>query len=111
MLNLFSFLSESEIQVKGPISVRYFWLHDCSICVSAALISLLIQDLMTKHYKVPEKRLPQKKLAEQLTLLVHGEEGLQSALTTTDVLYYQDISALAEIPGHEVSKVFQQVRK
>lgn len=31
-----------------------------------------IEDLMEKHKKAPEKRVAQRKLAEEITLLVHG---------------------------------------
>ena len=71
---------------------------------------ILFQDLLKMQSRSPERHHPQKKLAEQLTLLVHGSAGLTSALTTTKILYDKDISALAEIPPHEVSKVFSQVR-
>lgn len=35
----------------------------------------------------PEARIPQKALAEELTRLVHGEEGLKKALEATEALY------------------------
>ncbi|XP_053412922.1 tyrosine--tRNA ligase, mitochondrial isoform X2 [Nycticebus coucang] len=38
-----------------------------------------IDHLMQLHIKEPEKRLPQKRLAAEVTKLVHGQEGLDSA--------------------------------
>lgn len=38
-----------------------------------------IQHLMQQHRKQPEKREPQKRLAAEVTKLVHGQEGLDSA--------------------------------
>ncbi len=41
----------------------------------------------------PEARIPQKALAEELTLLVHGEEGLKKAKEATEALYAKKSSA------------------
>lgn len=38
-----------------------------------------IQHLMQLHCNQPEKREPQKRLAAEVTKLVHGQEGLDSA--------------------------------
>ncbi len=42
---------------------------------------------MRKHSQKPEKRTAQQKLAELVTRLVHGEDGLELAVKTTNVLY------------------------
>ena len=41
----------------------------------------------------PEKRIPQKALAEELTRLVHGEEGLKKAQAATEALYAKKSAA------------------
>ena len=41
----------------------------------------------------PEARIPQKALAEELTLLVHGPEGLKKAQEATEALYAKKSSA------------------
>ena len=43
-----------------------------------------LEEEMKAH---PEARIPQKALAEELTRLVHGEEGLRKAQEATDALY------------------------
>lgn len=43
----------------------------------------------------PHKRAAQKALAEEVTTLVHGEEGLVQALNITEVLFGGDIKTLA----------------
>lgn len=43
----------------------------------------------------PHKRAAQKALAEEVTTLVHGEEGLAQALNITEVLFGGDIKTLA----------------
>ena len=54
----------------------------------------------------PEARIPQKALAEELTRLVHGEEGLKKAQAATEALYAKktsaDIAAAANVPSANV---------
>lgn len=64
-----------------------------------------IKELMKKHMSKPETRLAQKRLAEQVTLLVHGEGGLSSALQTTETLYSKDLNKLAEMTAEDLSLV------
>jgi len=42
-----------------------------------------VKDLVYVHKKNPEKRKGQKKIAENMTLLVHGREGLEMAQKAT----------------------------
>ena len=78
LLNLFSFLPKAEIS-----------------------------ELMKRHHAAPEKRAPHRKLAEQVTLLVHGVSGLELAQKTTDILYGTEPSAaLAVLSPEEMRKVF-----
>ena len=55
----------------------------------------------------PEARIPQKALAEELTRLVHGEEGLRKALEATDALYTKksasDVAKAADVPSAVVT--------
>ena len=46
----------------------------------------------------PEARVPQKALADELTLLVHGEEGLKKAQEATVALYAKRPASGAELP-------------
>jgi len=54
----------------------------------------------------PEARIPQKALAEELTRLVHGEEGLKKALEATAALYAKksssDIAKADNVPSANV---------
>ena len=61
----------------------------------------------------PHLRKAQKALAEELTLLVHGEEGLQRALKITDALFKGDIqnlsvdevrAAFADVPSCDITE-------
>ena len=55
----------------------------------------------------PEARIPQKALADELTRLVHGEEGLRKAQEATDALYAKktasDVAKAADVPSAAVA--------
>ena len=55
----------------------------------------------------PEARIPQKALAEELTRLVHGEAGLQTALGATKTLFGGDISGKS---AAELFQIFKDVK-
>ena len=52
-----------------------------------------IAELEAEMKNHPEARIPQKALAEELTRLVHGEEGLKAAQAATEALYAKKTSA------------------
>ena len=55
----------------------------------------------------PEARIPQKALAEELTRLVHGEEGLKAAQEATEALYAKksaaDVAKAENVPSASVA--------
>ena len=55
----------------------------------------------------PEARVPQKALAEELTRLVHGEDGLKTALGATQTLFGGDISGKS---ADELETIFRDVK-
>ena len=56
----------------------------------------------------PEARVPQKALADEITLLVHGEEGLRKAQEATAALYTKktaaDIAVAGDVPSARCSE-------
>lgn len=60
-----------------------------------------IDELERLTKEAPEKRTAQRRLAEEVTKFVHGEEGLKEALKVTEALFTGDIQdlTLAEIEG------------
>ena len=62
-----------------------------------------IAALETEMKAHPEARIPQKALAEELTRLVHGEDGLRKAVDATEALYSKktatDIAASDDVPS------------
>ncbi len=53
-------------------------------------------ELLAEHEKDPGKRLPQKQVAMELTRLVHGDKGLQTAEKATGIFFGAEISELAD---------------
>lgn len=66
-----------------------------------------IRDIMYKHEQHPDQRYPQQCLAEQLTTLVHGKDGLAQAQRATSAIYSKDIKSLVSLKSDELEKVFE----
>ncbi|XP_008681691.1 tyrosine--tRNA ligase, mitochondrial [Ursus maritimus] len=67
-----------------------------------------IDHVMQLHDKEPEKRGPQKRLAAEVTKLVHGQEGLDSAKRCTQALYHSSIDALEVMSDQELRELFKE---
>ncbi|XP_036313518.1 tyrosine--tRNA ligase, mitochondrial isoform X1 [Pipistrellus kuhlii] len=67
-----------------------------------------IDHIMQLHVKEPEKRGPQKRLAAEVTKLVHGQEGLDSAKRCTQALYHSSIKALEIMSDEELKELFKE---
>ncbi|CAH2002063.1 unnamed protein product [Acanthoscelides obtectus] len=65
-----------------------------------------ISDLMRRHREEPELRIPQRRLAEQVTLLVHGEKGLKIAQRASDALYEGSVEAIGQMKSNEMIHLF-----
>ncbi len=66
-----------------------------------------IAELETQMKANPEARIPQKALAEELTRLVHGEEGVKTALGATQTLFGGDITGKS---ADELETIFKDVK-
>ena len=55
-----------------------------------------IEDMQRALEQDPGRRLPQIKLAQEVTNIVHGEEGVQAAERITDALFANEIDSLAK---------------
>ena len=67
-----------------------------------------IKQLIYKSETQPHLREAQKALAMELTEIVHGKEGLQSALRITDALFKGNI---ADLTADEISQAFKDAEK
>lgn len=97
----------------SPFTFYQFWMRfpdsECEEMLRLFTFNTVgaISDLMRQHGQKPEMRLPQKQLAEQLTLLVHGEEGLEKARLATEALYGGSVEAIGGLKAEEVADVFK----
>ncbi len=88
----------------SPFQFYQFWLNASDtdaekwIKIFTFLSPDEINPLIDEHKSTPEKRLIQKKLAEEITKFVHGNDALQEALTATEKAFTQK-----EIPAEELS--------
>ncbi|XP_036051499.1 tyrosine--tRNA ligase, mitochondrial isoform X3 [Onychomys torridus] len=67
-----------------------------------------IDHIMQLHVREPEKRGAQKRLAAEVTKLVHGQEGLDSAKRCTQALYHSNIEALEVMSDQELKELFKE---
>lgn len=85
----------------SPYEFYQFWLNqnDADVVKYLKYFTFLskeeIDALEEKVATEPEKREAQKTLAEEMTLFVHGEEGLKDAQTITEALFSGNISDLS----------------
>ncbi|RUS83692.1 hypothetical protein EGW08_008540 [Elysia chlorotica] len=66
-----------------------------------------ISKIVESHLSSPEKRAGQKILAENVTKLVHGDTGLESAQRCTDVLFGKSVSALSAMELAELQQLMK----
>jgi len=102
-----------------PYQFYQYWINldDADVEKTLKIFTELSQqeivDVMSAHQADPGKRTAQRKLADELTLLVHGEDGLSTAKRATDIFFGGEISALddaslcsifADVPSKELPK-------
>ena len=82
-----------DAEKTSPYLFYQFWLNATDadaenwIRIFTFLTREEIDSLIAEHATSPEKRILQKKLAEEVTIFVHGKEELDKALDTTQKLF------------------------
>ena len=102
----------------SPYKFYQYWIniadHDAGGCLRMLTELPLenIDELDRSRQEEPQRRESQRALAEHLTLLVHGSEGLGSARRASEILFGAEIADLddaqlldvfSDVPSHEVS--------
>lgn len=88
-------------QKTTPYQFYQFWLNtaDADVIHYLNYFTFLplkeIHELAKLTHSEPEKRIAQKKLAEELTLFVHGEDAYKNAINSSQALFQGDYSALS----------------
>ncbi|CDW57640.1 tRNA-synt 1b domain containing protein [Trichuris trichiura] len=79
-------------------------------CRSFSFLSIQEMDSLIGQTKVnPEARQAQRILAEQLTLLVHGPEGLSTALKVTEILHHDQLYKISSMSEKELQMLQREV--
>ncbi|VDI81138.1 tyrosyl-tRNA synthetase [Mytilus galloprovincialis] len=68
-----------------------------------------IREVMRAHKNNEHQRIPHRKLADQVTLLVHGESGLKEAKRWTEALFDKSGSSLSTLSAKEMKSLFSNV--
>ncbi|NPB03452.1 MAG: tyrosine--tRNA ligase [Thermotogae bacterium] len=95
-----------------PYRFYQFWINtdDRDVIRYLKLFTFLtpneIEDLKRSLEEHPEKREPHRKLAEEMTRLIHGEEGLKRALRATKVLFGGSLEGLG---AQDLLEIFKEV--
>ncbi|XP_047452975.1 tyrosine--tRNA ligase, mitochondrial [Mugil cephalus] len=98
----------------SPFELYQFFLRqpDASVERYLKLFTFLplaeVEKLMEQQRKDPGKRLAHKRLAAEVTKLVHGKEGLESAKRCTNALYHSSVQALEEMSDEELQELFRE---
>lgn len=102
-----------------PYQFYQYWinLEDADVekvlCFFTEIPQNEMKEICTEHAKDPGRRIAQKRLAEELTRLVHGEEGLAIALGATEIFFGGEISRFndeqlgsifSDVPSCEMSR-------
>ncbi len=102
----------------SPYKFYQYWINVADDDAGGCLRTLTelplekIDELDRSRQEEPQKRESQRTLAEHLTLLVHGSEGLSSATQASEILFGEEISDLddaqlldvfSDVPSLEVS--------
>jgi tyrosyl-tRNA synthetase len=96
----------------SPFQFYQYWIRveDADVGRCLRMLTTLpreeIESLDAARANSPERRESQRRLAEELTRLVHGPEGLAKAQRATDILYGAEISDLSDA---ELVEIFADV--
>lgn len=99
-------------EYTSPYKFYQFWLNVSDedakkyIYVFTMLDNKTIKDLIQEHNNEPHKRILQKRLAREITIMVHSEEDYQMSLKASSILFGK--STLEELKSLD-EKTFLQV--
>lgn len=77
----------------SPYQFYQFWLNTSDadaekyIKIFTLLPKAEIEDLITQHHEAPHMRLLQKRLAEEVTVMVHSKDDLDMAIEASNILF------------------------
>ncbi|NYJ26069.1 tyrosine--tRNA ligase [Allomuricauda sp. ARW1Y1] len=87
-----------DAERTSPYKFYQYWLNTSDedaekyIKIFTFLTKDEIEDLVEQHKEAPHQRALQKKLAEEVTTMVHSEEDLENAIKASDILFGKSTS-------------------
>lgn len=97
----------------SPYAFYQFWLNTADADVEKFLKYFTfipvteIEAIASQHHEAPQERMGQMRLAEEVTRLVHGEEGVKQAQHLTSVVFSSDTDKWQRLSETD----FQQLRQ
>ena len=104
-----------DSELTSPYEVYQYFLNtsDTDVVNYLKNLTLLsrkeIEELAISVEKEPEKRLAQRRRAEEVVKFIHGEKALDEALQVTEALFTGDFSNLAEPLFKSVAKALDHI--
>lgn len=95
----------------SPYQFYQFWLNAADedaekwIKIFTLLPHEIINETIASHHSNPASRILQKKLAEEVTRFVHGEEALEQAILTTEKLFSQQHAPAESLSKEDLEKM------
>ena len=92
----------------SPYQFYQFWLNASDadaekwIKIFTFLTKEEIEDFVQEHNVAPEKRILQKRLAEEVTIFVHGREELVKAVETTEKLFSKQTVSVEDLSREDL---------
>lgn len=97
-----------DAERTSPYTFYQFWINqdDADVSRYLRLFTFLskseIEDLDQQLDKAPHERVAHRRLAEEVTRLVHGEPALESAIRASEAMFSGDISGLDDATLQEI---------
>lgn len=99
----------------SPYKFYQFWLNTSDedaknyIKIFTFLPKEEIEYLIQQHDKAPHERILQKKLAEEVTILVHSKNDFEDAKKASEILFNGSIQDIAQLPDDVFKDIFEGV--
>ncbi len=103
-------------KLTSPYKFYQFWLNTSDedaeryIKIFTLLDEKEVSSLVNQHKEAPHERKLQKKLADEMTIMVHSEEDLKNALMASEILFGNATEeSLRNIDGETLADIFSGV--
>ena len=99
----------------SPYKFYQFWLNTSDvdaekyIKIFTFLDKETIDAVIAEHSEAPHLRVLQKRLAEELVLLVHSKEDLDSAIFASGAFFSKDMSDLKTLNENQLTEIFEGI--